>query len=276
MVTLIHRDDRCLFKLSRDQQWHSKDEVCTDAMQGNGWKGEHCLTVFPSLHSGGSLDDTHGILQLLRTRSQGAAGAELPQLGALLGRGSYGKVYKGKDPSLYVTVLAPGLYSFHRSNADASVDPHLMRHGHSGSPAKSACRAGLASGPGNGPMDQAPLISKCQTAPCIDRCRAQVACAGRWNGAMVAVKIIQHSADIKSKIEAFRETLVSANIHHPNVVSTYKIITCEQHGMRSGQQPGRLSSALGSYSECPAHGMGQELQPALMGKSCIGLETLQA
>ena len=93
---------------------------------------------------------------------------------------------------------------------------------------------------------------------------------------MVAVKIIQHSADIKSKIEAFRETLVSANIHHPNVVSTYKIITCEQHGMLSGQQRGRLGSALGSYSECPAHGMGQESQPALMGKPCTGFETLQA
>ena len=104
-------------------------------MQGNGWKGEHCLTVFPSLHSSGSLDDTHGIPQLLRTRSQNTTGAELPQLGALLGRGSYGKVYKGKDPSLCVTLLAPGSHPFHRSNPDASVNPHLMQHGHCGGPA---------------------------------------------------------------------------------------------------------------------------------------------
>ena len=36
---------------------------------------------------------------------------------------------------------------------------------------------------------------------------------------MVAVKIIEHSADINSKIEGFRETMVSSNIQHPNVVS---------------------------------------------------------
>ena len=36
---------------------------------------------------------------------------------------------------------------------------------------------------------------------------------------MVAVKIIEHSADINSKIEGFRETVVSSSIQHPNVVS---------------------------------------------------------
>ena len=36
---------------------------------------------------------------------------------------------------------------------------------------------------------------------------------------MVAVKIIEHSADINSKMEGFRETMVSSNIQHPNVVS---------------------------------------------------------
>ena len=90
------------FVLSGDQLGHSKDGVSTDAVQG--WKGEHCLTVLPCSHSKGSLDDTHGIPQLLRTRSLGAAGADLPQLGALLGRGSYGKVYKGMDPSPFVTL----------------------------------------------------------------------------------------------------------------------------------------------------------------------------
>ena len=109
--------------------------MCSDAMQGNGWKGEHCLTVLPSLRSSGSLDDMHGILQLLRTRSQDTTEAELPQLGALLGRGSYGKVYKGKAPSPCVTSLAPGLHSFHKSDPDASVAPHLIRQRHFGSPA---------------------------------------------------------------------------------------------------------------------------------------------
>ena len=42
---------------------------------------------------------------------------------------------------------------------------------------------------------------------------------------MVAVKIIEHSADINSKIEGFRENVVSSNIQHPNVVSCQLI--CE-------------------------------------------------
>ena len=36
----------------------------------------------------------------------------------------------------------------------------------------------------------------------------------------MAVKIIEHSADINSKIEGFRENMVSSNIQHPNVVCT--------------------------------------------------------
>ncbi len=38
------------------------------------------------------------IPQLLRTRNSGAVGTTLPELGALLGRGSFGKVYKGEPP----------------------------------------------------------------------------------------------------------------------------------------------------------------------------------
>ncbi|CAL5221171.1 g3314 [Coccomyxa viridis] len=120
------------------------------------------------------LDNMRTIPQLLRTRNSGAVGTTLPELGALLGRGSFGKVYKG-----------------------------------------------------------------------------------RWKGAMVAVKIIEHSADINSKIEGFRENVVSSNIQHPNVLITYKAITCGQHGMISGQQAGSLDSASGSKGECPAHVSGQ-------------------
>lgn len=40
---------------------------------------------------------------------------------------------------------------------------------------------------------------------------------------MVAVKIIEHSADENSKIEGFRENLVCSNIQHPNVLITYKV-----------------------------------------------------
>lgn len=46
-----------------------------------------------------------GIPQLLRTRISGAAGTTLPELGALLGRGSFGKVYKGqRQPSGFMHV----------------------------------------------------------------------------------------------------------------------------------------------------------------------------
>ena len=51
------------------------------------------------------------------------------------------------------------------------------------------------------------------------RAQHDLRCAGRWKGAMVAVKIIEHSADINSKMEGFRENVVSSNIQHPNVVS---------------------------------------------------------
>ena len=46
------------------------------------------------------LDGMRSIPQLLRTRISGAAGTVLPELGALLGRGSFGKVYKGERPAL--------------------------------------------------------------------------------------------------------------------------------------------------------------------------------
>ena len=56
--------------------------------------------------------------------------------------------------------------------------------------------------------------------------KGMAACAGRWKGAMVAVKVIEHSADINSKIEGFRETMVSSNIQHPNVVSPCPLTPC--------------------------------------------------
>ncbi|KAK9915364.1 hypothetical protein WJX75_008098 [Coccomyxa subellipsoidea] len=74
---------------------------------------------------------------------------------------------------------------------------------------------------------------------------------GRWKGAMVAVKIIEHSADENSKIESFRENLVSSNLQHPNVLITYKVITLGQSGKVTGQQPGSLDSARGSSGHAP-------------------------
>ncbi|KAK9842248.1 hypothetical protein WJX81_002584 [Elliptochloris bilobata] len=55
---------------------------------------------------------------------------------------------------------------------------------------------------------------------------------GRWKGAVVAVKVVEHStfgadADIAAAEErrVARESLLSTSLSHPNVVSTYKICT---------------------------------------------------
>ena len=95
---------------------------------------------------------------------------------------------------------------------------------------------------------------------------------------MVAVKVIEHSAGVRSKIEAVRETLVSSNIHHPNIVSTYKVITCVQRSMLTGQPAGRVGDASGIHSNRPTDVSGQAPKAAVhsVGSSGAGLEDLQA
>lgn len=67
---------------------------------------------------------------------------------------------------------------------------------------------------------------------------------GRWQGALVAIKVIEHDphvdespAAVARRIE--RETLCSTSLAHPNIVSTYKITTvCKGlTGPGSGLQP---------------------------------------
>lgn len=41
---------------------------------------------------------------------------------------------------------------------------------------------------------------------------------GRWKGAMVAVKVIEHNECVASKLDGLRESVLSASIQHPNVV----------------------------------------------------------
>lgn len=51
---------------------------------------------------------------------------------------------------------------------------------------------------------------------------------GRWKGALVAIKIVEHSAgDDADVIEGARESLLAASVSHPNVVACYKICTGE-------------------------------------------------
>ena len=101
-------------------------------MQGHEWRGEHCLSVDPQLHDTCSLDRTQGIPQLLRTRSLDAAGDDLPQLGALLGRGSYGRVYKGGNVLLTATLTGMASTSVTQMSCAA---PHLVCLGHCRCPA---------------------------------------------------------------------------------------------------------------------------------------------
>ena len=46
--------------------------------------------------------------------------------------------------------------------------------------------------------------------------------AGRWQGALVAIKIVEHSLKgAAAEIEGARESLLAASISHPNVVRSY-------------------------------------------------------
>ncbi len=47
-----------------------------------------------------------------------------------------------------------------------------------------------------------------------------VLCAGRWKGALVAIKVVEHDMTGSSLVvEGARESLLAASIAHPNIVS---------------------------------------------------------
>ncbi|KAK9826762.1 hypothetical protein WJX81_007239 [Elliptochloris bilobata] len=75
---------------------------------------------------------------------------------------------------------------------------------------------------------------------------------GRWKGAMVAVKVIEHNECVASKLEGLRESVLSANIQHPNVLSTYKVIQRSAKGDAGGSPVrGSKDSANGSAGHRP-------------------------
>ena len=48
--------------------------------------------------------------------------------------------------------------------------------------------------------------------------------AGRWRGALVAVKVVEHTSGGKADvIEGARESLLAASVSHPNVIPCYKV-----------------------------------------------------
>ena len=68
-------------------------------VQHDGWRSslgsKGSAMGMGSRTSSSDMDNMRSIPMMLRSRISGAVGTQLPELGALLGRGSFGKVYKG-------------------------------------------------------------------------------------------------------------------------------------------------------------------------------------
>lgn len=101
---------------------------------------------------------------------------------------------------------------------------------------------------------------------------------GRWKGAVVAVKVIDHRVSLGKTHDLSREPLLSMSVSHPNIVTTHKmcvvrIIT------RGGPQPVRQNSSPGdSMNSSGGSGSGGkrsngsgggQLVPALAGDGMV-------
>ncbi|KAA6425511.1 MAG: kinase [Trebouxia sp. A1-2] len=72
---------------------------------------------------------------------------------------------------------------------------------------------------------------------------------GRWKGALVAVKVIDHRVKGNGNaVDIQRETILSTSVVHPNVVSTYKIVTVNASRQMSDQ-----SGGIGSGGRLTSH-----------------------
>jgi hypothetical protein len=77
------------------------------------------------------------------------------------------------------------------------------------------------------------------------------ACAGKWKGVTVAVKIVEHNQETESNLNQLRESLLSSNIVHPNVVRLPRIKTPPQC-CAPGAQPGMSAVSM----SCSPHEAG--------------------
>jgi serine/threonine protein kinase len=175
-------------------------------------------TGFPSfgnLSAASLADKVRCLPGILRARSAMLVGSL--ELGAPLGRGSYGKVYKGGSPKPYTPTPTCN-------------------------PAVAACRCSFGR---------------------VQSSKQGVPCAGKWKGVTVAVKVIEHTSEASKSVKELRESMLSASIIHPNVVTTYKIrtIPAASCGAPSEEYPAQVTPAL----SCPAL---PPLMPALFNSGC--------
>ena len=42
--------------------------------------------------------------------------------------------------------------------------------------------------------------------------------AGRWKGVPIAIKVVDHTAYVGTRVDALRESVLSTSVQHPNVV----------------------------------------------------------
>lgn len=59
---------------------------------------------------------------------------------------------------------------------------------------------------------------------------------GRWKGAVVAIKVVQHSRGtrgLSAQQRMDRESLLSTSLSHPNIVTTYKITPVQSSSRQS-------------------------------------------
>ena len=71
---------------------------------------------------------------------------------------------------------------------------------------------------------QRPTMAVVFRLPADDRWLLLLLSAGRWRGALVAVKVVEHTSGGKADvIEGARESLLAASVSHPNVIPCYKV-----------------------------------------------------
>jgi hypothetical protein len=201
---------------------HSKSSARSSTPRGGGASGSgNASSELGSSVAGGSRalgGAAGGVSAILKARSDEALLRDL-KIGPLLGRGSYGRVYKGECGVRFRFVLATGW------------SMHAVRAGYA---RWDGCWNALVCGVTSQGM--CAFLQATKRRELVHAVPTDVPChaahpAGRWKAVTVAVKIIEHSEGSPGsassggkRISARREMSVAPNISHPNVVSTARML----------------------------------------------------